>query len=134
MPSKFCSDSNSAFANLDRFGRSFKWNLPGKRETLGTPFGASITISMFCVLVFYGIMQMHRLIQFGETIVMSSVKDSYYTMHQAFPEDIEELQYNKFQIAFALTAYDGNPDPIDDPQYGRLYARYVQWGFEEERN
>ena len=125
MPKKACHNSNGSFAKFDNFGQGFRWNLPGKKETLGTPFGATISILMSCILIFYGILQMHRLIKFGETIVMTSVKDSYYTFNDEFPNDIEELQYRKFQIAFALTAYDGNPDPIDDPKYGRLYARYV---------
>ena len=49
-------------------------------------------------------------------------------MDQIFPDDVENLQYNKFQIAFGLTAYDSDPDPIEDPRYGRIYARFHQWG------
>ena len=61
---------------------------------------------------------MHRLIEFGETVVTTSSKDLYYSMDHVFPDDIEELQSDKFEIAFALTAYDGNPEPIEDPKYG----------------
>ena len=72
---------------------------------------------------------MHRLIEFGETVVTTSSKDLYYSMDDVFPDDIEELQSDKFDIAFALTAYDGNPEPIEDPKYGRTYARYDSWGY-----
>ena len=46
---------------------------------------------MNIVLIMYGGLQLQRLIQFGETVVTSSVKDSYYTMDQVFPDDIENL-------------------------------------------
>ena len=96
MPKKACHNSNGSFAKFDSFGQGFRWNLPGGRETLGTSFGATISILMSCILIFYGILQMHRLIEFGETIVMTSVKDSYYTYQDEFPNDIEELQFKKF--------------------------------------
>ena len=77
---------------------------------------------------------MHRLMQFGETVVTSSVRDSYYQMEQNFPDDIKDLYFDQFEIAFAITAYDGNPEPIDDEKYGKIYSRYDQWGYEGERN
>ena len=84
---------------------------------------------MYCLLIFYGAMQMHRLIKFGETIVTTSVKDSHYDMEEVFPDDIVDLVSDKFQIAFALSAFDSNPDPIDDPKFGQIYARYDSWGY-----
>ena len=33
-----------------------------------------------------------------------------------------------FQIAFALTNYDSNPDPIEDPDYGVVKAYLKSWG------
>ena len=32
------------------------------------------------------------------------------------------------QVAFAITAYDSNQDPIEDPRYGTLKAYYKTWG------
>ena len=31
------------------------------------------------------------------------------------------------QFAFGITAYDGDPEPIDDASYGRLTAGHVTW-------
>ena len=36
------------------------------------------------------------------------------------------------QFAFGITAYDLNQDPIDDPTYGNVVAKYVSWGFGED--
>ena len=33
----------------------------------------------------------------------------------------------EIQFAVAITAYDGNPEPIDDPSYGKLIAGYNMW-------
>ena len=78
MPSKKCKDTNNSFSSCDVFGRGFHFNLPGNKDTLGSPSGAIVTILMFCTLIFYGVMQMHRLIKYGETIVTSSARDSHY--------------------------------------------------------
>ena len=32
------------------------------------------------------------------------------------------------QFAFGVTAYDSNAEPIDDPDYGQVVARYASWG------
>ena len=32
------------------------------------------------------------------------------------------------QFAFGVTMYDSNAEPIDDPDYGRVVARYASWG------
>ena len=51
-------------------------------------------------------------------------------MEEVFPDDVEELRYDKFDIAFALTTYDEvEPGPVIDPRYGRIYARYNSWGY-----
>ena len=52
---------------------------------------------------------------FGGTVVTQSVRDSYYEPSTLFPTEMQELHGGNFNIAFGLTAYDGNPNPIDDP-------------------
>ena len=32
------------------------------------------------------------------------------------------------QVAFAITAYDTNRNPLDMPEYGKLKAYYKSWG------
>ena len=76
----------------------------------------------------YGSLQLQRLHAYEETVVTSSVKDSYYTEDDVFPDDIENMQYNNFQIAFGITAYDGDTESVEDPRFGKLLARYDSWG------
>ena len=36
-----------------------------------------------------------------------------------------------FNLAFGITAYDANREPIEDPRLGRVVAKIVSWGFSE---
>ena len=85
---------------------------------------------MYTLLILYGGLQLTRLWKFGETVVTLSVKDSYYNMDNIFPDHIEDLKFNSFSIAFGITAYDGTTESIEDPRYGRIFARTSRWGFE----
>ena len=54
---KKCSEPNSPFNNFwDYYGTSFMSKLPEDRTKLGTCFGSTISILMWTILIFYGIM------------------------------------------------------------------------------
>ena len=65
---------------------------------------------------------MQRLVLFEETVVTMSVRDSHYT------PDFNITSEDGLKFAFAITAYDSNREPIDDPRYGRVVAKIVSWG------
>ncbi len=75
---------------------------------------------------------MERLLVFGETVVTMSVRDSHFTPENVFPLDIEALEDDNFNIAFALTAYDAETEPYEDPTYGQMKAFYTTWGIHPE--
>ena len=52
---------------------------------------------------------------------MTSVENNYFSYDYTFSSE------NGMQFAFGISAYDGDPEPIDDPSYGRLTAGYVVW-------
>ena len=84
-------------------------------------------------MLLYGSLQIMVLYQYGDTTVSMSYKDSYYSMDIQFPREIDDLHYENFQIAFGLITPGAN-QTVDDPRYGRIFARTDQWGFDEERN
>ena len=53
---------------------------------------------------------------------MVSTRDAH------FDQTYEFTQESGMDVAFAITAYDSNRDPIEDPQYGVLKAYYKTWG------
>ena len=101
--------------SFDKFGDGFHFKLPGNRDTHGTITGALLSILMVVTLSFYSITMLEQLILFGGTVVTQSVRDSYYKPSNLFPTEIPELHGGNFNLAFGLTAYDGNPKSIDDP-------------------
>ena len=53
---------------------------------------------------------------------MVSTRDAYFDTDYEFNTD------SGLQIAFAITAYDSNREPIEQPEYGELKAYYKSWG------
>ena len=53
---------------------------------------------------------------------MVSSRDSF------FGSDFEFSTSNGLMVAFGLTAYDSNQEPIEDQSYGQLKAYYKTWG------
>ena len=51
---------------------------------------------------------------------MLSARDSFF--------DSDEIHSRGLSYAFGITAYDSNPDPIEDPSYGVVLPYYKSWG------
>ena len=49
----------------------------------------------------------------------------------AFDEDHILTDDMNFNVAFAITYYDGNPNSIEDPDIGEMKAYYRQYGFKD---
>lgn len=73
---------------------------------------------LFCI--FYGSMQSIKLLTFDETDVMVSQRDAYF--------DSDNVHTRNLMFAFGITAYDSNPEPIEDPSIGVLKPYYKSWG------
>lgn len=55
---------------------------------------------------------MQRLSVYGDTTVMMSIRDTH------FDSDFQITSEDGLKFAVAILAYDGDPEPIDDPRYG----------------
>ena len=53
---------------------------------------------------------------------------------QYFDTDFEFTQNDGLMFGFFLTAYDQEAESIEDPDYGRLVAKYITWGFDDAPN
>ena len=129
--SKSRSNLREKYEGCDKFGKSFRFNMPGGKRNFVTSFGATMTILLYIMLISYALVQFYSFQTFNETVITSSEKEAYYDFNYAFPDDIDDLVYDNFNIAFGITAYDGDTEPIDDPKYGRILARYDSWGFKD---
>ena len=110
------------FNKVDNFGGSFKFSTGGK-SSLTTTSGALLTLFLWMVLITYMTLQYQAWHEFGATAETPSFKEFFYSQDERFPQDVDNLQYPNFNFAFGISAYDGDPEPIDDPRYGRVFAR-----------
>ena len=73
---------------LDQFGYAFNFKLPQGRDTYNTGLGAAISILLLMIIVFYGALQMQRLVRFEETVpVTMSATEGYFSNDFVFSSD-----------------------------------------------
>ena len=64
------------------------------------------------------------MVDYDDTSIMISEREYYYTDDDSFSASMD------FRIAFGLTKYDGDPNSIEDPDYGTTKVYYRAWGFD----
>ena len=79
-----------------------------------------MTLLLMITLCFYGFMQSVKLIEYDETDVMLSHRDAYFSSDFVWSKDL--------MYAFGISAYDNDPEPIEDPSYGVVKPYYKSWG------
>ena len=83
---------------------------------------------MVFIIIWYFLMQMIRLYEYGEPSIMVTVRDSY------FDSDFElNTEEQGFMVAFGLSAFDDETEDIEDYSYGRLKGVYKSWGHEDSQ-
>ena len=82
-----------------------------------------MTVLVITTAIFYGSMQSIKLITFDDTDVMLSARDAFF--------DDTFIYSGNLMLAFAVSAYDSNPDPIEDPSIGQLKPYYKTWGLDD---
>ena len=101
--------------------------MPDGKKSKKSFSGCLVTLLAVIILIFYAGLQYMRLVGFGEPQIMLSVRDSFYDT------DFEFTSNDGLMIAFGLTHYDSNPEPIEDPTYGVLNGYYKSWGIKESQ-
>ena len=64
---------------LDSFGQSFQFLLPDGQKSKKSLAGLLLTVIMIFILIWYALMQIIRLTDYGEPSIMVSERDSYFT-------------------------------------------------------
>ena len=67
-------------------------------------------------------MQSIKLLTFDETDVMLSSRQAFFNSTFVYSENL--------MYAFGITAYDSNPEPIEDASIGTLSPYYKSWGLD----
>ena len=69
-------------------------------------------------------MQSIKLLTFDDTDVMLSTRAAYF--------DDTFIFTNNLMFSIGLTAYDSNPESIEDPSIGVLKPYYKSWGLDNQ--
>ena len=123
MSRKKCQKTKKTVARLDFFGTPFQFRLPHGGKTKRSWQGACSTILIGVALVWYAVNQLIKLIYFKNNTIMVSTQDSFFG-----PEYEFSTQNDGLMLAFALTNYENDQEPIEEEQYGTLKAYYKYWG------
>ena len=120
-----CTKFGDVVLDSDAFGEGFSFTLPNGKAKYNTWCGVFFTFSLYFVIAVYGLMKLGKVVNFGDSTIIKSTEDSF------FDADFKWNATSGMSFAFGITAYDGNQEPIDDPDYGRVVARYKTWGFDD---
>ena len=106
---------------LDSFGQPFTFLLPDGGRQFRTVPGAICTIAMTVVILVFASYKAKDLVAMSEYKVNSEVYDHYFGADDKFGEDIG------FAVAAAVTAFDGNLEPIEDERIGTVKFYLKKW-------
>ena len=87
------------YKNLDRFGSEFNFLLPGGKETFQTKRGATLSLFLGVIMIFYTSLKTYMLKTGKDTEYLTYELDYFYKWELFTSEE-------GLHIAFALTEYD----------------------------
>ena len=108
--------------SIDNYSEEFKFRLQDGQRSYKSIKGVCFTIILLTSLLFYGTMQLIKLVSYGDVDVLFSSKDSHFNSSYEFDGGL--------QVAFAVSAYDAERESIEDPSIGVMKPFFKMWGFD----
>lgn len=117
-----CERIQEKTLELDMYRTPFLFLLPDHNEQYRTFLGSVLSLITFALMGFYSVYKMMTLFALADYRIMQATSDNYFDVLPGFSGD------DGFSIAAGITAYDGSPDPIEDPEIGTLKIYLKYWG------
>ena len=92
--------------------------MPNGFSSVSSIPGRCASISLVFLTLSYGILNVIELANFGKSTIRLDVINYHFSEFDVFDLDKKP----GLNIAFGITHYDNNPDPIDDLDYGEVVA------------
>ena len=102
------------------------FRFPNGQNTYSTWLGTGISFIFLTFWLVYAIVEFAVVYEYGDTRIMHYSTDSFFDDDYIFSSD------DGFEVAFAMTYFNSDPEPIDDHDYGELVAMYHSWGLENK--
>ena len=100
---------------IDLFAQPFRFLLPDREDKYRSCLGAVLSLITLVLLIGYALYKIQELTVNQEYSIQIHDKKLYYDAADAFT-----FEDNGFVMAAAITAYDGSPDDITDPEVSEV--------------
>ena len=104
-------------SNLDHFGDSFQFKLPGNKWKHGSRLGFFFTLLLISTVLLQSFLKGQRFLGKGDRKVLMSYEDSYFNSSYVFSTD------DDLRIAFGITTYDTDREVTEDLDYGEVIGK-----------
>ena len=110
----FCDRVQQHALIFDFYRRPFNFILPDNSSTYRSLLGSMLSIITIISLLTYATV---KLVQLS---LMEDFKINMIEKENSYGSDFTFTQEEGFNVAVAVTAYDSNPESIEDPSIGQL--------------
>ena len=117
-----CDKLQQRMLSLDLYRLPFRLLLPDNQDQYRTFLGSILSIFTVVIILTYTGYKMAQLASTEEFKIQLRQKDYFYD-----PKSVFSSQSDHFNLAAAITAYDGDPDPIEDETYGSVVFKRKIW-------
>ena len=120
-----CDRVQEKALHLDLYRRPFMFNLPDNSSMYRSLLGSVLSVITLCILLSYAIYKLVKLDSHTEYQINEVHRDQYYDTSFTFS------QADGFQVAAAITDFDGNQEETEDPEIGEVKFYLKQWGLND---
>ena len=102
------------------------FNLPDGKEKYRTLLGSILSVFTIILMGSYAYIKLVKLLRYQDYVINESYREHFYETSFTFS------QADGFQVAAAVTNFDGNPEEIEDPEIGEVKFYLKQWGIDDD--
>ena len=109
--------------NFDLFRHPFRFQLPNGFSFVTSFSGICATFTLVVLTIAYGTINFIELSDYGKSTIRLDEIDYYFGERDIFDLDKQP----GLNIAFGITYYDSNAEPIDDLDIGEVIGQVKSW-------
>ena len=116
-----CGNLKQKVLAIDLFDQPFYFMMPDHRDRYRTILGAFLSVITFTLILGYGMYKITDLIDYKDFKLLKFEKENFYDMREPFTNK------DGLMIAAAITGYNSNTVPVEDPEVGEIKFYQKLW-------